>query len=280
MENQNSNKTFRLIGSLSSVLALVVGIPSLLVSFVPLLGALALYPSIFAFACAIIGLVMAIKAGSSTGASITGLVITLLALLFSYGSYVIIKGETKPIKSKQVTLKKIKSEKVEVQTENQETEESPHKKIEDLGDGWNRFYHRYYDFSLELPNILKESMHNLEPSGYLKSNNLTTGGTQYYHSEDEKIKDKIFISVSDFTSELNKKYFEESYKEYLDDKNVPYKIMNDNWYVVSGYEDKERIFYRKAFFKNNHTYFLNISYKTNIKKEIEPLLDRIQKSFK
>jgi|GEM_PF-2830417 len=82
-----SNKTFRLVGSLSSVLALVVGIPCLLLSFVPLFGAFALYPSIFAFVCAIVGLVFAVKAGSSTSASIAGLVITLIALTLSWASY-------------------------------------------------------------------------------------------------------------------------------------------------------------------------------------------------
>ncbi len=81
---ETSNKTFRLIGSISSVLAIVIGIPCLLISWMPLLGALAYYPSLFAFVCAGVGLVMAIKAGSSTGASITGLVITLIALMFSW----------------------------------------------------------------------------------------------------------------------------------------------------------------------------------------------------
>lgn len=265
MENQNSKKTFRLIGSLCSVLSLVVGIISLLISFIPLFGALALYPSIFAFSCAIIGLVMAIKAGSSTGASITGLVITLLALMFSYGNYAIITGETRPIKSKQVTLKKIKSEKVEEQTTKQEEKEEPmHLKIEDLGDGWNRFHHRY-DYYLELPKNLRETI-------------LTHSGLQYYQTNEENILD--FFITATAVGEGDKKYLEESYKQYLDDKNVPYKVINDNSYVVSGYQDKETIFYRKAFFKNNHTYFLNITYKTNRKKEVEPLLDRIQKSFK
>jgi hypothetical protein len=80
---QTSNKTFRLVGSLCSVLAIVVGIPCLLMSWMPLFGAVAFYPSVFAFGCACAGLFFAVKAGTSTGASITGLVITLIALMFS-----------------------------------------------------------------------------------------------------------------------------------------------------------------------------------------------------
>ncbi len=80
----SSNKTFRLVGSLCSVLAIVVGIPCLLLSFIPLLGAVAFYPSVFAFLCALTGLIMAIKAGTSNGAAITGLVITLIAVMLSW----------------------------------------------------------------------------------------------------------------------------------------------------------------------------------------------------
>ncbi len=298
MENQNSNKTFRLLGSICSVLALVLGILCLLLSFIPLVGALALYPSIFAFLCAVVGLVFAVKAGSSTGASVTALVITILALLFSYSSYVAVNAIVNPNAYRNTPEKDEITERTEnkttfVQTQKQEIEEempknrkeeeSSHKKIEDLGDGWNRFYHKY-GFYLELPNNFKATLNSLESSYYLKEWKVTSAGTQYYHThnigESEKSTNDVIINVTAVTSNRNKKYLEDRYQTYLKDKNVHYKAIHDDWYVASGYQGKDAIFYEKAFFKNNYIYFLNISYKNHEKSYIEPLLDRIQKSFR
>jgi hypothetical protein len=272
-ENQNSNKTFRLVGSICSVLSLVLGIICLLISFIPLFGALALYPSIFAFACAVVGLVMAVKAGSSTGASVTALVITILALLFSYMSFVAIQsvvGNTNRYEKSEKTQNQtiaLQTEYQEVKEETPETkkniEESTHKKIEDLGDGWNRFHHKY-GFSLELPNNFRATV-------------LANSGLQWYQIDSDF---DGFVVTVETMGQGNKKILEESYQTYLQNKNVPYKAIYDDWYVASGYENENIIFYKKAFFKNNQTHFLNITYKTTMKKEVEPLLDRIQKSFR
>lgn len=99
---ETSNKTARLIGSLCSVIALVVGIPCLLLSFVPLFGALLFYPSVLALLCAIVGLVMVIKAGSSTGASITALVVTLMACMIAGTQYLAIKDATERYQKKRM----------------------------------------------------------------------------------------------------------------------------------------------------------------------------------
>ncbi len=298
-ETQNSNKNFRLVGSICSVLALVLGIICLLFSFIPLFGALAFYPSLFAFVCAVVGLVFAVKANSSTGASITALVISLLALVFSYMSYVAIRGvvgdtsryekaektETQTVAmqtEKQETTEEETKKQGETEEETQETkkniEESTHKDIEDLGDGWNRFHHKQYDFSLELPDIFGVGYNSLESSYYLKEWKVTSAGTQYYDIKNKKNSRDIVINVTDVTSNRNKKYLQDRYQNYLKDKKVAYKVLYDNWYVVSHKYNNE-ISYEKAFFKNNHIYFLQIRYKNHEKNYIEPLLDRIQKSF-
>ncbi len=166
-----------------------------------------------------------------------------------------------------ITLKSISkqgnqdSEKVSQNVKNTDT--TMHKKIENLGDGWNRFHHKY-GFYLELPNNFRATV-------------LANSGLQWYQIDSDF---ESFVVTVETMGGGDKKYLEQSYQTYLQDKNIPYKAIYDNWYVVSGYQDENTIFYKKTFFKYNQTHFLNIIYKNNKKQEVEPLLDRIQKSFK
>ena len=61
--------------------------------------------------------------------------------------------------------------------------------------------------------------------------------------------------------------------------NLGYKILKDNWFVISGKKGNE-IYYFKTIIKNGKTHYLRISYPISQKDIFDSILPRISKSFR
>jgi hypothetical protein len=127
---------------------------------------------------------------------------------------------------------------------------------------WITFNHRY-GFSIELPNYFKEGA-------------LTASAIQYYVND---LNDDIIISV-ETTGEGSMSSLANDYQNTINSESgVDYKVLKNNWYVVSG-QNQQDIYYFRTFFKNGQTHYLRIEYPVSKKDIFDSLLPRISKSFK
>jgi hypothetical protein len=84
--NPNAGKTLGIIG-------LVLGILTAVISFIPCLGALAIYPGVLAIILSVISMIQANKAKVSSGLAIAGLVCSLVGTsIAGWQMYTINKG--------------------------------------------------------------------------------------------------------------------------------------------------------------------------------------------
>jgi len=127
---------------------------------------------------------------------------------------------------------------------------------------WITFNHRY-GFSIELPNYFKEGA-------------LTASAIQYYVND---LNDDIIISV-ETTGEGSMSSLANDYQNTINSESgVDYKVLKNNWYVVSG-QNQQGIYYFRTFVKNGQTHYLRIEYPLSKKDIFDSLLPRISKSFK
>lgn len=128
---------------------------------------------------------------------------------------------------------------------------------------WKTFNHKY-GFSIDLPNNFEEGL-------------LANSGLQWYTLNGDM--NDFYICVETI-GEGNSESLRNDYKLYSEEKNVSYKVYKSTSFVVSGIDDDEKIYYFKAFVKNNQTHYLRITYPNSMKNQIEPLIARISESFK
>lgn len=128
--------------------------------------------------------------------------------------------------------------------------------------GWITFNHRY-GYTIELPNYFKEGA-------------LTASAIQYYVND---LNDDIIISV-ETTGEGSMSSLANDYQNSINSESgVDYKVLKNNWYVVSG-QNEQGIYYFRTFVKNGQTHYLRIEYPVSKKDIFDSLLPRISKSFK
>lgn len=72
--------------------------------------------------------------------------------------------------------------------------------------------------------------------------------------------------------------FEEAYQELLDEKQVTYRVKKNQWFVVSGIEDKN-IFYQKTFSGRHALYSVRFTYPKRMNSTFSPLLETIVRTF-
>lgn len=129
-------------------------------------------------------------------------------------------------------------------------------------DSWITFNHKY-GFTIELPNYFKEGA-------------LTASGIQYYIND---FSDDIMITV-ETTGEGSNSSLVNDYQNTINSESwVDYKVLKNNWYVVSG-QNQQGIYYFRTFVKNGQTHYLRIEYPVSKKDIFDSLLPRISKSFK
>ena len=172
----------------------------------------------------------------------------------------LLKKENELLKKEQELNSK--ENKIESDKINNESLKSNANPTTSTNDSWITFNHRY-GFSIELPNYFKEGA-------------LTASAIQYYVND---LNDDILISVAT-TGEGTMSSLANDYQNTINSENwVEYKVLKNNWYVVSG-QDQQGIYYLRTFVKNGQTHYLRIEYPRSKKDIFDSLLPRISKSFK
>lgn len=125
--------------------------------------------------------------------------------------------------------------------------------------GFNKYCNSRYDYCIDYPILLipQDESHN--------------GDGRKFVSDDLKTEMTIFASN-----------YPNSLKSYLsissENKNITYKVVKNNWYVISGYENG-LIFYQKTVFNNGIFKTFHLTYPKSIKKDFDFYLPLIVKSF-
>ncbi len=118
-----------------------------------------------------------------------------------------------------------------------------------------------YDYSIAYP------AHLLTPQG-----EADNGDGQIFRSSDGLTEMRVYGS-QDLGGGLAA-----AYSEAQEGKNVTYKTMKRNWFVVSGYNG-EKIFYQKTMFKDGVLKTFTIEYNQSQKSIYDAALARIARSF-
>jgi hypothetical protein len=129
-------------------------------------------------------------------------------------------------------------------------------------DTWKKFNHKY-GFTIELPS-------------YFSKGALTASGIQYYIND---LNDNITVTVETIGEGSISSLTNEYQSTINSSSGVDYKILKENWFVVSG-QDEEGIYYLKTLVKNGQTHFLAVRYPVSQKDIFDSILPRISKSFK
>ena len=129
-------------------------------------------------------------------------------------------------------------------------------------DTWKTFNHKY-GFRIELPS-------------YFWEGSMTASGIQYYTND---LNENITLTVATSGEGSNSSLANEYQTTINSISGIDYKILKDNWFVVSG-QDEEGIYYLKTLVKNGQTHFLAVHYPVSQKDIFDSILPRISKSFK
>jgi len=131
--------------------------------------------------------------------------------------------------------------------------------------GWKKFNHKY-GFTIQLPNHFKEAT-------------LTASGIQYYESD--AIGDDVMIMVETFGSKGNEteRLFDNYNSALKDNKNITYKHLEKDHFVVSGYDDTG-IYYIRYIENKEYNFFLRIQYSRQNKIAMDELVPKIARSFR
>lgn len=128
-------------------------------------------------------------------------------------------------------------------------------------DSWKTFNHKF-GYTIQLPN-------------YFSMGPLTASNIQYYTTD---LDENIMIGVESL-GEGSQTSIIKDYQTYLrTTEGITYKILKENWFVISGQNGND-IFYYKMIVKKNQTHFLMITYPKVQKDLFDNILPRISKSF-
>ena len=165
----------------------------------------------------------------------------------------LLKKENELLKKEQDLNAKDKSQKTENQTASPQSSNSI--------DDWKTFNHRY-GFTIQLPRGFSEGA-------------ITASGIQYFKNDFD---DNIILGVETY-GEGSRTSLVNDYQSRINSTvGIDYKTLKDNWFVISGQDDKE-IYYYKMVVKNNRSYFLMLTYPFKQKDLFDNVLARISRSF-
>lgn len=130
---------------------------------------------------------------------------------------------------------------------------------------YERYYNDRFNFSVFYPGGL------LNKQDAPQNNDGRT-----FVSPDRNIVMKVFGSYN-----VQDENIESLYNQQLNQTNreVTYKTLEDDFFVVSGYENNQ-VFYNKVMFDNNRMLNLNIDYNKSLQPEFDPIVAEISNSFR
>ena len=110
--------------------------------------------------------------------------------------------------------------------------------------------------------------------------NSDSGDGQKFLSKNTDATLLVFGSNNVFNQTLEERYHEESRGGMPDapKRVVTYRVQKDNWYVVSGYNDR-KIFYQKTIFHDDMFKSFYFEYDESRKAFYEPIVKQLAKSF-
>ncbi|MCS6885472.1 MAG: hypothetical protein RMM17_02400 [Acidobacteriota bacterium] len=126
------------------------------------------------------------------------------------------------------------------------------------------YYNNRFGYSIEYPANL------LIPQG--ESDN---GDGQTFLSPDGKSKAIVYAGYDVLGESLTQLYN----RDLKSRKGVTYKLLRQNFFVISGIED-DQVFYRKTFCKKNIIYTFEISYPAAEKPTYDAVTTKMSKSFR
>ena len=121
---------------------------------------------------------------------------------------------------------------------------------------------------------------NIPKNIFLAQPESNNGDGRGFVSKDGSAK----LSVYGWNNALSEKLIDIYMKEtesgdQQDQRKITYKVIKENWFVVSGYE-KDKIFYRKTFLVDDQFKTLIFTYSTSKKEIYEPLIAGFVNTFK
>jgi hypothetical protein len=137
-------------------------------------------------------------------------------------------------------------------------------------DSYNTYQNDRFDYSIDYPKDIlfpQGESDNSDGQQFLSKN--TDASLVVYGSNNALIQ-----SLEDVYSEESRGGAPENPK-----KVVTYKVLKNNWFVISGYR-AGKIFYQKTIFHNDMFKTFQFEYEKNQKKFYEPITKRLAKSFK
>ncbi len=137
-------------------------------------------------------------------------------------------------------------------------------------DVYDTYYNHRYDYSIDYPKDV------LFPQG--ESDN---GDGQVFLSKNTDARLLVYASYNALEQPLEEIYREQSRGGTPEEsqKVVTYRLLKNNWFVVSGY-NMGKVFYQKTILNNNELKTFVFEYNENQKSFYEPIIKRLVKSFK
>ena len=137
-------------------------------------------------------------------------------------------------------------------------------------DVYDTYYNHRYGYSIDYPKDI------LFPQG--ESDN---GDGQVFLSKNTDARLLVYGSYNALEQSLEEIYREQSRGGTPEEpqKVVTYRVLKDNWFVVSGY-NVGKIFYQKTILRNNELKTFVFEYDEKRKSFYEPMIKRLAKSFK
>jgi hypothetical protein len=134
---------------------------------------------------------------------------------------------------------------------------------------YDTYHNERFDYSIDYPKEI------LFPQG--ESDN---GDGQKFLSKDADVSLIVYGSNNALNQSLEEVYREESRGGTAENpkKVVTYKVLEDNWFVVSGY-NSGRIFYQKTIFHDDVLKTFVLEYDESEKERYDPIAKRLEKSF-
>ncbi len=135
---------------------------------------------------------------------------------------------------------------------------------------YETYYNHRYDYSIDYPKAV------LFPQG--ESDN---GDGQKFLSKNADASLLVYASYNALEQPLEEIYREQSRGGTPEEpqKVVTYRVLKNNWFVVSGY-NSGRIFYQKTFLRDNQLKTFVFEYNESQKELYDPITNRLAKSFK
>jgi hypothetical protein len=134
---------------------------------------------------------------------------------------------------------------------------------------YDTYHNERFDYSIDYPKEV------LFPQG--ESDN---GDGQKFLSKDADVSLLVYGSNNSLNQSLEEVYREESRGGTAENpkKVVTYKVLEDNWFVVSGY-NSGRIFYQKTIFHDDVLKTFVFEYDESEKERYDPIAKRLAASF-